>query len=169
MHDSQTTAQSDQASALKAIGLTNDYIEKNHGQMGMFATLFFGVLNPDTGLLAYVNAGHEPLLVVGRAGMKRRLKPTGPAVGIMPDARFEVHQVELETGDILIGFTDGVTEAHSPDGKLFTKKRLQSIIDHPASSTSELLERIETNLIDFTRNMPQSDDITMLFVQRISS
>jgi len=163
-----TPAESEQASALKAVGLTNNYIEQNHGQMGMFATLFFGVLDPKTGLLTYINAGHEPLLVIGQAGMKKRLKPTGPAVGLMLDAKFEVQQVELETGDILIGFTDGVTEACSPNGEFFTKKRLQSIIDQPASSASDLLERINTSLIAFTGNMPQSDDITILAVQRMT-
>ena len=167
MADPHTPTEPDQALALQTVALTNNYIEQNHGKMGMFATLFFGVLDPDTGRLTYINAGHEPLLVVGTPGMKMSLPPTGPAVGLMPDSNFVVKQIELETGDILIGYTDGVTEASSPNGELFTRKRLRRIIDIPASSASDLLERIRSNLVDFTGNMPQSDDITLLSVQRL--
>jgi two-component system response regulator len=162
----QETIDIDQTNALIAVALTNDYIEKNHSDMGMFVTLFFGVLNPETGLLSYINAGHEPLFIVGPNGAKARLQPTGPAVGMMPDARFKIEHIQLEPGDILIGYTDGVTEARALNGELYTKKRLQSLLEKPAASASELLERIKTTLFKYTENAPQSDDITMLVVQR---
>ena len=77
--------------ALSAVARTNDYVAQHHGWMGMFATLFFGVLNPQTGRLAYVNGGHEPLLVIGPAGVRAQLGTTGPAVGSCPGliSRFE--------------------------------------------------------------------------------
>jgi sigma-B regulation protein RsbU (phosphoserine phosphatase) len=134
--------------------------------MGMFATLFFGVLNPETGLLSYINAGHEPLFILDPTGVKVSLQPTGPALGIMPNAKFKIEYVQLEPGDILIGYTDGITEARSSNGELYTKKRLQSLLEQPVASAPELLERIKTSLFNYTENAPQSDDITLLAVQR---
>jgi serine phosphatase RsbU (regulator of sigma subunit) len=158
------TTNIDPTNALIAVALTNDYIEQNHSLMSMFATLFFGVLDPETGILSYINAGHEPLIVVGPGGVKEDLQPTGPAVGIMLDAKFQIKEVRLEPGDILIGFTDGVTEALSPSGEFFGKKRLQAILQQPVSSAPELLKRIKTSLSAFTENAPQNDDITLLAV-----
>ncbi|WP_246843991.1 PP2C family protein-serine/threonine phosphatase, partial [Hydrocoleum sp. CS-953] len=106
--------------ALQAVRLTNDYVAQNHWQMSMFATLFFGVLDPKTGLLSYVNGGHEPLFIINQDGIKQTLNSTGPAVGMMPNMKFEIKEVQLEPGEILIGYTDGVTEAKCPEGKLFT-------------------------------------------------
>jgi len=161
----QETIDGEHTNPLIAVALTNDYIEQNHSEMGMFVTLFFGVLNPETGLLSYINAGHEPLFIVGPTGVKVRLQPTGPAAGMMPDAKFKIEHVQLEPGDILIGYTDGVTEARSSNGELYTKKRLQSLLDQPVASAPELLERIENSLFKYTQNAPQSDDITLLAVQ----
>jgi two-component system response regulator len=162
----QETIDIEQSNALVAVALANDYIEKNHSDMGMFVTLFFGILNPETGLLSYINAGHEPLFIVGPTGVKVSLQPTGPAVGMMPDAKFKIEHVQLEPGDILIGYTDGVTEARSLNGYFYTKKRLQSLLKQPVASAPELIESIKTSLFNYTENAPQSDDITLLAVQR---
>jgi len=94
------SATADQLNALNAVKLTNDYIAHEHGKEGMFVTLFFGVINPDSGVTAYINAGHEPLFLINSTGVKRRLKPTGPAVGISPDMKFEIQQVQIEPGDM---------------------------------------------------------------------
>lgn len=152
--------------ALQAIALTNDYVGLYHWQMSMFATVFFAVLDPATGLLTYINGGHEPVFIVGEKGVKLMLKSTGPAVGMMADMKFGIQQVQLEPGEILIGYTDGVTEAKSPDGKLFTDKRLREILEQPAGSASELLERIKSSLFAYMDDAPQFDDITMLAVYR---
>ena len=161
------SATADQLNALNAVKLTNDYIAHEHGKEGMFATLFFGVLNPDTGVLAYINAGHEPLFIINSASIKRSLKPMGPAVGITPDMQFKIQQAEIEPGDMLIGYTDGVTEALSPDGEFFTKKHLLSVLEQPADSGSELVERIKTKVFNHIQNVAPTDDITMLTVQRL--
>jgi sigma-B regulation protein RsbU (phosphoserine phosphatase) len=161
------SATADQLNALNAVKLTNDYIAHEHGKEGMFVTLFFGVINPDTGVLAYINAGHEPLFMVNSAGTKQRLNPTGPAVGITPDMKFEIQQVEIEPADILIGYTDGVTEALSADGEFFTRKQLLSVLEQPADSGSDLVKRIKTKVLNHIQNAAPSDDITMLAVQRL--
>jgi serine phosphatase RsbU (regulator of sigma subunit) len=74
--------------ALRAVSLTNDYIAAEHGEEGMFATLFFGVLDPLSGKMAYVNGGHEPVIIVNHGGVRERPKATGPAVGMMPESKY---------------------------------------------------------------------------------
>ncbi|NEO57228.1 MAG: SpoIIE family protein phosphatase [Okeania sp. SIO3B5] len=152
--------------ALQAVRRTNNYVAEKHWQMSMFATLFFGILDPKTGILSYINGGHEPLFIVNQDGIKQTLNSTGPAVGMMPNMKFGIQQVQLETGDILIGYTDGVTEAKSPEGKLFTDNRLKEIVEKPADSASELMGRIKDNLFNYMDDAPQFDDITMLAVRR---
>ncbi|MEA5549556.1 SpoIIE family protein phosphatase [Anabaena cylindrica UHCC 0172] len=152
--------------ALQAVSRTNEYVAKNHWQMSMFATMFFGVLEAETGILTYINGGHESLFVIDKSGIKKTLKSTGPAVGMMPGMKFQIEQILLEPSDILIGYTDGVTEGKNPEGKLFTDKRLRDILEQPSTSAIDLLNAIKTNLFDFIADAPQFDDITMLCVRR---
>jgi len=70
-----------QKNALEAVSLINEYIAKEHSEEGMFVTLFFGIIDPLTGKVFYVNGGHEPVMVIGKNGIKQSLKATGPAVG----------------------------------------------------------------------------------------
>ena len=154
-------------SALLAVELTNNYIGENHGAMNMFATLFFGVLDPGTGVFTYINGGHDAPAIVGADGMiKTRLKPTGPVVGIFPNANYEIDQVTLEPGDLLMTFTDGVPDARNPDGKRFTVDGLFPLLKEPFSSVDGLLDRIEAGLFAYIADADQYDDITMLAVRR---
>lgn len=152
--------------ALRAVTLTNDYVSRNHWELSMFATLFFGVLDPVTGIMSYVNGGHEPLFILGKSGIRATLNPTGPAVGMMPNSKFKIKQIKLEPGDILLGYTDGVTEGKNPDGHLFTKERLLALIEQPTTSAVELVERIKEHLFQYIADAPQFDDITMLSIHR---
>jgi serine phosphatase RsbU (regulator of sigma subunit) len=156
----------DQLDALKAISLTNDYIAKEHGHACMFATIFLGVLNPINGSLVYINGGHEPLVVVGPTGVVQELPPTGPAVGLMPLVQFKIQHIQLYPGDMLVGYTDGVTEAFRSDGELFTRKRLWSLVQEPAPSASLLLERVKASLFEYIGDARPTDDITLMVVQR---
>lgn len=152
--------------ALQAVSRTNEYVAQNHWQMSMFATMFFGILDPETGILTYVNGGHEPLFILNQSGVKNILKSTGPAVGMMPGMEFKIGQVQLQSGDIVIGYTDGVTEGKNPEGNLFTDERLLDILQQPFSSAGDLLTAVKTNLFDFIADAPQFDDITILCVLR---
>ena len=154
--------------ALNAVSLTNDYIAGEHGEEGMFATLFFGVLDPQTGKMAYVNGGHEPVIIVNQFGVKESLGSTGPVVGMMSAMEYNVHQVQIDPGDILIGYTDGVTEAMSPQEKLFGKKRFLTLLEKPAPTASELIDQIKLELFNHIDNAPQFDDITRIAVLRES-
>jgi serine phosphatase RsbU (regulator of sigma subunit) len=156
----------DPVACLQAVSLTNEYIARIHGDEGMFATIFFGVLDPASGRLTYVNGGHEPLQHIGGGKVKECLKPTGPAVGMMPDMQFNIQQICLDPGDILVGYTDGVTEARSQKDELFTRRRLDALFESPSSTASHLLKQIQSQLLAFVGQAPQNDDVTMLAVQR---
>jgi sigma-B regulation protein RsbU (phosphoserine phosphatase) len=151
--------------ALSTVVLTSNYIANNHSRLNMFATLFFGVLDPSTGLLIYTNAGHEAPAIIGPSGVKARLRPTGPAVGIMPNVDFDIQEVQLEPGHILVAYTDGVPETRDPNGHFFTEKRFLSLLEEPAPSAAALLDRIETNLKAHIADADQFDDITMLAIR----
>ena len=156
----------EQVNALRAVSFTNAYIAQEHNEMCMFATMFFGVLDPETGVLAYVNAGHDPPLAVNAKGIKQHLYPTGPAVGILPEASFDIQLYQFEPDDILLCFTDGVTDARSPDGEFFAKERLFKLIEQLKFSPVSMMDRIKLDLFEHIDDAPQSDDITMLAVHK---
>jgi phosphoserine phosphatase RsbU/P len=154
-------------SALRnAIELTNNYIANTHGSTYMFATVFLGVLDPSDGLLLYVNGGHEFPIVVNPTGIKERLEPTGPLVGIIPGAQFEIQSVSIEPGDTLVAFTDGVTEAQNSAGEFFGRERLYALLAQPASTATELLDAIQSSVREFMGEADPSDDIALLAVRR---
>jgi phosphoserine phosphatase RsbU/P len=160
-------AQADSAATLTdTVALTNNYIAYTHGDSSIFVTLFVAILDPDTGALSYINAGHEPPIVVGSAEVKASLRPTGPVVGLFPDHDFLCREMYLEPGDTLFVFTDGVTEAQSPGHAFFTNERLLALLAPPVTSAEDLLDRVETDLRSHIADTDQSDDITMLAVRR---
>ena len=153
---------------LRTVRLTNDYIARTHGRSNMFATLFFGMLDPATGSLLYVNGGHEAPILFGRGGAKTRLPPTGPAVGMMPDMPFEVREAQLEAGEGLLAFTDGVTDARGAAG-FFGEGRLLALLADTVPSAAGLLDAIEAGVLAHAAGSEQTDDITLLAVRRFSS
>lgn len=152
--------------SLHAVSLTNEYMAHAHGEEGLFATLFFGVLDPSAGRLTYVNGGHEPLILFNKSGIKKRLKATGPVVGMMPEMQYKVEHVLMAPDDFLIGYTDGVTEAMSPENILFSKERVLSLLEKPAASASQQIEQIKTDIFNHIADAPQFDDITMMVLHR---
>lgn len=149
--------------ALKAVFLTNEYLSSKQCKETMFVTIFFGVINPETGKVFYVNGGHEPVVIIGENKIKHSLKATGPAVGVIPGVSYEVKNIQLASNDIMLGFTDGVTEARSKTRDFYTRTRFEKIIKNGfKGSSNALLEAIKTDLFTFTGDASQSDDITML-------
>ncbi len=154
-----------QLEAIRTIALTNDYLADNN-DMCMFVTLFFAVLDPETGKLLYINCGHDPAYLIDASGIKEKIGPTGPAVGMIPHAVFEYKEIQLQLGEIVFSFTDGVTDARSVDEKRFTRRRLISLLSQPVATVFELMQRIGTELFAHIGMAPQADDITMLALQR---
>ena len=134
---------------------------------GMFATLIVGILNKHSGDFRYVNAGHDPV-IFGAPGAAYRLlsPPRGILVGVDEDATYEVALLTLARGDVVLLYTDGVTEAMNPDGELFTVHRLMGALNAgPASGAAALADRINREVQGFAAGAPQSDDLTMVILQ----
>lgn len=152
---------------INAVTLTNNYVTDNHLETNYFATLFFGVADPDTGAVAYINGGHNPPYVLSPEGViKEQLKPTGPAVGMFPGATFTINTTQLAPGDTLFMFTDGVTDARNPTGASVTTKGLVELISRPPGSATTLVDTVGDYLRNFIATADQFDDITMLALHR---
>ncbi|KPJ79013.1 MAG: hypothetical protein AMJ54_00715 [Deltaproteobacteria bacterium SG8_13] len=152
--------------AMKAIELTNDYIVQNHEDLAMFATIFYGVLFPNTGELIYINGGHDPLYILHPSGgIRQQLGPTGPAIGVLPNAKHDIGKTRLAPGEILFGYTDGVVEARDAGGSFFTERRLIHLLKTDFQSSELLLQRISSEVSRHIGGAEQFDDITMLAVR----
>jgi len=152
---------------LQAVVHTNRYVASNHGDLGMFATLFFGILDPASGRLSYVNAGHDPLFMLDPGGGGHtELVATGPAVGINVDAMFTVRHSTIRPGQILLSYTDGVPEAASDTGEFFGRKRLRGLLKAHSGSAADLVAAIAGQVAAHTGEAEQFDDITMLAFRR---
>ncbi|MBM3124463.1 MAG: response regulator [Chloroflexi bacterium] len=150
---------------LRAIELTNNYIEETHGATNMFATVFFGIIDPKDGQLTYVNGGNEPALLLGGPAAIE-LRPTGPVVGMIPGARFSVQQVIIEHNSILLTYTDGIPDSMNREDEFFGRERLINLTREWSGSAGELIDKIRDNLESFTALAEQFDDITMMAVKR---
>lgn len=152
---------------LTTVETTNAYVSTTHAASFMFATLFFGILDIETGELVYVNGGHDYPTIINANGIKTRLKTTGPAVGLMTDAVFDIAKVTLEPGDVLVMNTDGVTDARNPAGKGFGEERLLELLKEPAPTAAALVDRLVTALTEHIGTADQFDDITLLVTRRV--
>jgi sigma-B regulation protein RsbU (phosphoserine phosphatase) len=132
-----------------------------------YATLFYGVLDRATLRLSFVNAGHNPPLVVHRDGSFDRLEPSGAPVGLFPDAAWQAQAVQLSPGDLLIAYTDGVTEACSPTGQEWGMDGLaDAVIACYAQSPNHMVRSILDSMDQFSRGV-QTDDVTVTVLRAI--
>lgn len=149
------------------VAIINAHIYQNHQQTNMFTTCFIATLNPQTGWLTYVNAGHNPPAIFHAGQLKEWLEPTGPAVGLWPQGTFAERQVQLQPGDLLFAYTDGVTEARNIHRQQFSRNRLLSLVaDLAEILPGELLTQVETAVQSHVDGVGQYDDITLLALQR---
>ena len=130
-----------------------------------FLTLFCGVLHPD-GRLTFLNAGHNPPLLLRHDGGVEKLEAGSMVVGLFEDVPFEENEVRLRGGDLLVAYTDGLTEAVGPSGKMFGEARLQETCRAAIHlSAQETRDRIFASAAEFTRGLAQSDDITVVVLK----
>ena len=151
---------------LHVVRTVNDYIATTHDRANMFATVFFGALDPASGHLRYVNAGHDAPLVVDPDGQRRLLDPTGPALGLLPEVTFSTEETTLAPGTTLAAFTDGASDAQGPDGTFFGEARLLDLLAAPAPSADALLGRVDDALAAHAHGTEPFDDVTLLAVRR---
>ncbi len=152
----------------KVFQFANERIFQDAGD-SLFVTAFYGVLEPDTGRFSYVNAGHNPPLLFRAATPQtpEYLARTGTALGAMEDLTWKVKSTTLEPSDVLVLYTDGVTEAQNAENDLFGDERLlETLRAHLALTTDEIHASVLDAIHGFAGGAPQFDDITIVTIKR---
>ncbi len=131
-----------------------------------FATFFLALLSPEKRTLRYCNAGHNPPLVMHQDGSYERLEDGGPVLGFVPQLSYISAKIELKPGDVLVLYTDGVTEAANPDDELFGEDRLIALVRRFRKlGPKRLRKKIVQEVIAFTGRKALEDDLTLLIVK----
>jgi serine phosphatase RsbU (regulator of sigma subunit) len=163
-------------SPAKVVERVNDLLVPD-ATRGMFVTLVYAVLDLKTGRLKAANAGHNPPLLLHRPCRFERLGRGGMALGVEAGARTQSHSYTLEPGELLVMYTDGVTEAFSPEGEMFGEGRLLTAIEETVRcdrslaqteklSARVLLDAIDHEVIDFIGDTVPYDDLTLVVLKR---
>jgi sigma-B regulation protein RsbU (phosphoserine phosphatase) len=134
----------------------------------MFLTVFYAIYNTKTGLLTYCNAGHNPPHLLRADGTIEEMpEPKNNIVGVFDNIDFKEDTLQLEHGDTLVMFTDGVTEAMTKTYEEFGTERLDNILSGLVGKGSqEIIETVKAGIKEFVDGAEQSDDITMLVLKR---
>lgn len=138
---------------------------------GMFVTAFFGIFEPHTGRFVYANAGHPSGFLVGtRRGKETidRLRPTGMALGVDEQARWRQRDLRIGPGDLLVLYTDGITEAESQQGTFYGEERLLDVILRMSQhSAREILDAVVDDARRFAGTSPRQDDVALIVIRRL--
>lgn len=144
----------------------NNRLAENNPNM-MFVTLLLGVLDLDTGELAWANAGHLKPIVIGADGTLRMLEGrSGPACGVQEDMVYQPLYAHVGPGEVLLGYTDGVTEAVNSQGGQYGDPRMLSLLSAPPGNATAIARRLLEDVQAFAAGAEQSDDITLIVVRR---
>jgi phosphoserine phosphatase RsbU/P len=134
-----------------------------------FITFFFCVFNPATGEVKYANAGHNPPVLVRGSGESEMVEGGGPVLGIIPFAPYREERVHLNPGDMLVLYSDGVTEATNPAYDEFGEQRFIEVLQrHRDQPASAIVEAVTRSVAEFTTGAPQADDITLAIAKRLA-
>jgi sigma-B regulation protein RsbU (phosphoserine phosphatase) len=148
-----------------AIRQANRWIYED-GRSSMFVTVFYGVLDPGGRCFSYVNAGHNPPLLVRDDGVQELSGSRGIALGVVPDVAIAHTIQDLRHGDLLVLYTDGVTEAFNSANEAFGEERLREFVrTNRVKPARDVLESLVAEIRVFTGSAPQSDDITLVVVK----
>ena len=151
----------------RVLGEVNQLLEEDNEAM-MFVTVFYAVFDPKTGLLTYANGGHNPPLLVRPDGTSDLLPTTGGvALGVMSDVEYEQQEVTLGPGELVVFYTDGVTEAIDGGNEEFGEGRLQALFrDNPPQDVETSNQAVFDAVREFAGDAPQFDDITCVTLMR---
>ncbi|HEY2954911.1 MAG TPA: SpoIIE family protein phosphatase [Candidatus Eisenbacteria bacterium] len=133
-----------------------------------FVTAFYGLLDLRNRVLIYSNGGHNPPILLRASGAIEYLTDGGVALGVLPDSSYEDRPVQLESGDVIVMFTDGVSEAESPTGELFGRRRIEKVVARLAGRTSqEILEGLVQAVLDWAGERGPNDDLTLVVLRAL--
>ncbi len=149
--------------ALSAIN--NRLVEE--GVSGMFVTLLYLIYEPKERVIKYSNGGHNPLIKITAAGEAQLLtQDVGSPIGIMPGSEFRTDEIKFREGDLFIIYTDGISEARDKREKEFGETRILELArQYRNLPAQELAEKITSEVINFSRGMPQHDDMTVIVLK----
>jgi len=134
----------------------------------MFVTVFYGIMNVTTGEVTYCDAGHNPPYIIKGTGEVKALEMSqDPMVGAISGVDYHDCQLQLDKGDALVMFTDGVTEAMNAANEEFGEARLEATLSKTFSKCQDVVEAIKTDVAGFVDGAEQSDDITVLALKRL--
>ncbi|HAF14269.1 MAG TPA: hypothetical protein DHU55_01895 [Blastocatellia bacterium] len=151
---------------VETISAVNRYLAENIPP-NRFVTLFYAELDPESGAVSFLNAGHNPPLIVHAAGTVEQLASGGLPLGIKADADYREGRTQLQLGDVLVIYSDGVTEAASPNGEEFGPTRLYEVVSRNVdASAAGIRDQIESALTKFSQGTQAADDITLVIVKR---
>jgi phosphoserine phosphatase RsbU/P len=138
----------------------------NDAQTDLFVTVFYAVWNPETKMLTYANGGHNPPLLLGENGRRHLLNGQGMALGVLPDITVQQNRIQVQPGDTILFYTDGVTEAMNEDYDEFGLERLEiTAVQHRKQPAQEILNAITQAIRDHAGGTPQFDDITLVVMK----
>lgn len=153
-------------SLVQTISDVNSYLADNT-PANRFVTLFMAELDQRTGVLKFVNAGHNPALIIHAGGTVEQLGAGGLPLGIIRDTNYTEGRTQLHPGDVFVTYSDGVSEAQSPTGEEFGLNRLTEVVSQNLKrNASGLRDRIEDALSKFADSTPAADDITLVILKR---
>ncbi|WP_132584976.1 SpoIIE family protein phosphatase [Paralcaligenes ureilyticus] len=157
----------DEADPARLMERVNNRLSENNPNL-MFVTLVIAVLDMKTGELTWSNGGHLPPCILSVNGKLRLLEDrSGPACGVQEDLPYKQFSTRLEPGEILIGYTDGVTEALNPNGNLYGEPRLFALIaEQKPDNAQSLMAALLHDVHEFAQGTEQSDDITLIVAKR---
>jgi sigma-B regulation protein RsbU (phosphoserine phosphatase) len=131
-----------------------------------FVSAFYGLLDSKNRMLTFTNAGHDPPILMRADGRMEQLVEGGVALGVLADARYEDRPVALRPGDVLVMYTDGVSEAESPNGELFGTKRIEQCVARLAGQSAEaVLQGLLNEVEAWADTRGQSDDLTLVVLR----
>jgi serine phosphatase RsbU (regulator of sigma subunit) len=132
----------------------------------MFVTCFYAILEPKSGHLLYANAGHDLPYLRRRSGDAEQLRARGMPLGLMPQMGYEEKEIVLEEGESVLFYSDGLVEAHNPQGEMFSFPRLQALVAEHGKERSLGDSLLEVLYSFVGEGWEQEDDITLLTLQR---
>ncbi len=157
-------AYADRAHTLQELIKQTDLAFRRDCMLGEFATLLFGIIDPQREVFTYINAGHNPAILV-RDGKIQHLKVTGPALAVFDNPEFKEDSINLQAGDRVILYTDGMIDAMNFQKETFGLERFEeSIVKHIGQDPSQAVKNILWDLRRFTGLATQSDDITLVII-----
>jgi sigma-B regulation protein RsbU (phosphoserine phosphatase) len=133
---------------------------------GDFATLFIGVIETDGKTIRYINAGHNPPLVVRNDGTIEHLEASGVMIGAFDFAEWSEATVTMSEDDLLYVFTDGVTEAERDDEQFGDERNERLVHEYRKHGAHEIIDHIMADINEYMGEAPRSDDITMLLIKK---